>query len=86
VELNRAVAIGLAEGPMAGLAAIDAIDASALRGYHHLPAARADFLRRLGYWAEAAAQYRLALDLADNAQEKSFLAARIALCEAGGEA
>jgi RNA polymerase sigma factor (sigma-70 family) len=79
VELNRAVAIGLAEGPEAGLAAIDAIHAATLRDYHHLPAARADFLRRLGRWAEAAREYRLALSLADNAQEKSFLASRIAL-------
>ncbi|HLD66238.1 MAG TPA: RNA polymerase sigma factor, partial [Pseudomonas sp.] len=53
VELNRAVAIGLAHGPAAGLAALDAIEAAALRGYHLLPAARADFLRRLGRRTEA---------------------------------
>jgi RNA polymerase sigma factor (sigma-70 family) len=82
VDLNRAVAIGLAEGPAAGLAAIDAIDASALPGYHLLPAARADFLRRLGRWAEAATHYRTALGLVDNAREQSFLAARLAVCEA----
>jgi len=85
VELNRAVAIGLAEGPEAGLAALDRIDGSALRGYHHLPAARADFLRRLWRWTEAAAEYRRALALADNARERTFLAARLASCEAGGE-
>ena len=85
VDLNRAVAIGLAEGPEAGLAAIDALDASALRAYHHLPAARADFLRRLGRWPEAAREYRLALGLAENALEKRFLAARIARCEACGD-
>ncbi len=83
VELNRAVAIGLAEGPEAGLAALDRVDASALRGYHFLPAARADFLRRLGRWTEAAAEYRRALGLADNAREQRFLAARLAACEAG---
>jgi RNA polymerase sigma-70 factor (ECF subfamily) len=82
VALNRAVAIGLAEGPAAGLAAIDRIDASALRGYHLLPAARADFLRRLGRWAEAATDYRTALGLVDNAREQSFLATRLAACEA----
>jgi RNA polymerase sigma factor (sigma-70 family) len=82
VDLNRAVAIGLAEGPAAGLAAIDAIDASALPGYHLLPAVRADFLRRLGRWAEAATHYRTALGLVDNAREQSFLAARLAACEA----
>jgi RNA polymerase sigma factor (sigma-70 family) len=86
VELNRAVAIGLAEGPDAGLAALDRIDASALRAYHLLPAARADFLRRLGRLAEAAGQYRLALSLADNARERAFLASRIASCEASGRA
>src|SRR5262249_31138479 len=55
VELNRAVAIGLARGPAAGLVALDAIDAELLRGYHLLPGARADFLRRLGRATEAAA-------------------------------
>jgi RNA polymerase sigma factor (sigma-70 family) len=84
VELNRAVAIGLAQGPAAGLAALDAMNPSALRGYHLLPAARADFLRRLGRWPEAAAEYRRALALADNTREQVFLAARLAGCEAAG--
>ena len=78
VELNRAVAIGLARGPAAGLAALDGIDAAALRGYHLLPAARADFLRRLGRAAEAAAEYRRALELTDNAREQRFYASRLA--------
>ncbi len=78
VELNRAVAIGLAHGPDAGLAALDAIETSSLRDYHLLPAARADFLRRLGRWAEAAGQYRLALALAENAREQVFYANRLA--------
>jgi RNA polymerase sigma factor (sigma-70 family) len=81
VELNRAVAIGLARGPAAGLAALDGIDAAALRGYHLLPAARADFLRRLGRAAEAAAEYRRALELTDNAREQSFYASRLAAAE-----
>jgi RNA polymerase sigma factor (sigma-70 family) len=85
VELNRAVAIGLARGPAAGLAGLDRIDGSALRGYHLLPAARAEFLRRLGRSAEAAAEYRRALGLTDNARERSFLAARLAACQAGEE-
>jgi predicted RNA polymerase sigma factor len=84
VELNRAVAIGLARGPAAGLAAVDAIDVSALRGYHLLPAARADFLRRLGRLPEASAEYRRALRLVDNPREQAFLAGRLAACEAGG--
>jgi RNA polymerase sigma factor (sigma-70 family) len=81
VELNRAVAIGLARGPAAGLAALDGIDAAALRGYHLLPAARADFLRRLGRAADAAAEYRRALELTDNAREQSFYASRLAAVE-----
>jgi RNA polymerase sigma-70 factor, ECF subfamily len=83
VALNRAVAIGLAQGPGAGLAALDAIEGTALRDYHLLPSARADFLRRLGRWREAAAEYRRALGLADNPRERAFLAARLAACGAG---
>ncbi|HXJ84479.1 MAG TPA: RNA polymerase sigma factor [Candidatus Methylomirabilis sp.] len=82
VDLNRAVAIGLAEGPEAGLAALDAIDTTALRGYHLLPSARADFLRRLGRRREAAVEYHRALAVADNARERAFLAGRLAACEA----
>src|SRR5438094_186687 len=79
VELNRAVAIGLAQGAAAGLAALDGIESAALRGYHLLPAARADFLRRLGPWTEAAAEYRRALSLAENVREQRFLTARLAV-------
>jgi predicted RNA polymerase sigma factor len=81
VELNRAVAIGLARGPAAGLAALEAIDAGALRGYHLLPAARAEFLRCLGRLPEAAAEYRAALRLAANPRERTFLAGRLAACQ-----
>ena len=84
VELNRAVAIGFTRGPAAGLVALDGIDTATLRGYHLLPAARADFLRRLGRWTEAAAEYRRALELTDNAREQRFYAARLAACEAAG--
>jgi len=84
VELNRAVAIGFAHGPAAGLVALDGIDAASLRGYHLLPAALADFLRRLGRRTEAAAEYRRALELTENAREQTFYAARLAACEAGG--
>jgi predicted RNA polymerase sigma factor len=83
VELNRAVAIGFARGPAAGLSALDGIDAAALRGYHLLPAARADFLRRLGRRSEAAAEYRRALELTDNARERRFYAERVAACQTG---
>jgi len=81
VDLNRAAAIGMAEGPAAGLAALDRIDVAPLRAYHLLPAARAEFLRRLGRRAEAAAEYRAALGLVDNTRERAFLAARLAECD-----
>jgi len=84
VDLNLAVAIGLADGPAAGLAALGRIDDPALRGYHLLPAARAEFLRRLGRAPEAAIEYRRALRLVDNPREQAFLSARLAACEAGG--
>jgi RNA polymerase sigma factor (sigma-70 family) len=84
IDLNLAVAIGLADGPAAGLAALDRIDDAALRDYHLLPAARAEFLRRLGRAPEAAVEYRRALRLVDNPREQAFLAARLAACEPGG--
>jgi predicted RNA polymerase sigma factor len=84
VDLNLAVAIGLADGPSAGLTELDRIDDPALRHYHLLPAARAEFLRRLGRAPEAAVEYRRALRLVDNPREQAFLSARLAACEAGG--
>jgi RNA polymerase sigma-70 factor, ECF subfamily len=78
VELNRAVAVAMRDGPQAGLAALDALNASALRGYHLLPAARADLLRRLGRTTEAATAYRAALELAANERERTFLHRRLA--------
>jgi RNA polymerase sigma-70 factor (ECF subfamily) len=79
VELNRAVAVGMADGPMAGLALMDALAASgALEGYHLLPATRADLLRRLGRTTEAAAAYREALDLTTTDAERRYLRRRLA--------
>jgi len=71
IELNRAVAVAMAEGPEHGLALIDAIDG--LDGYHLLHAARADLLRRLGRGEEARAAYERALALATNPVEQAFL-------------
>ncbi|MGI8664995.1 MAG: RNA polymerase sigma factor [Jatrophihabitans sp.] len=76
VELNRAVAVGMVAGPGAGLAAIDAIDAGALAGYHYLPAARAELLCRLGRDAEAATEYDRAIALGANAAERRYLMAQ----------
>jgi RNA polymerase sigma-70 factor (ECF subfamily) len=79
VELNRAVAVGMADGPAAGLALVDALAASgALPGYHLLPATRADLLRRLGRGAEAAQSYREALALAGTGPEQRYLSRRLA--------
>jgi RNA polymerase sigma-70 factor (ECF subfamily) len=76
VELNRAVAIAMAEGAEEGLDAVDAIDG--LDDYHLLHSARADLLRRLGRYGEAAEAYRRALELARNAPEREFLERRLA--------
>jgi len=78
VALNRAVAIGLAEGPAAGLAALDALAAEPqLAGYAYLAASRADFLRRLGRIDEATTAYEEALLLTDNTVEREFLERRL---------
>jgi RNA polymerase sigma-70 factor, ECF subfamily len=83
VELNRAVAVAMANGPEAGLALVDALDASsALRDYYLFPATRADLLRRLGRLAEAATAYREALDRAGTDAERRYLTRR--LQETGG--
>jgi RNA polymerase sigma-70 factor, ECF subfamily len=79
VELNRAVAVAMAEGPAAGLELVEALEASGrLAGYHLLPATRADLLRRLGRHAEAAAAYRQALELAATDAERRYLTRRLA--------
>jgi RNA polymerase sigma-70 factor, ECF subfamily len=77
VELNRAVAVGMAQGPEAGLALVDKLTES-LAGYHLLPATRADLLRRLGRAAEAATSYREAIALAPTEAERTYLTARLA--------
>lgn len=78
VELNRAVAVAMADGPERGLRLLDSLAArGALAGYHLLPAARADLLRRLGRGAEAAAAYREALALATLEPERRFLERRL---------
>nr|WP_313885751.1 DUF6596 domain-containing protein [Fodinicola feengrottensis] len=79
VELNRAVAIGFRDGPASGLAALSPLlDEPALGTYAYLSAARADFLRRLQRWAEAATAYDEALAMTDNEMERAFLTGRLA--------
>ena len=79
VELNRAVAVAMRDGPDAGLALIDAILARGdLADYHLAHAARADLCRRLGRTAEARASYEMALTLARQEPERRFLERRLA--------
>ena len=78
VALNRAVAVGFADGPGAGLTDLDALaERPELAGYGYLSASRADFLRRLGRTDEARLAYQEALLLTENAAERAFLAARL---------
>jgi RNA polymerase sigma-70 factor (ECF subfamily) len=79
VELNRAVAVAMAEGPQSGLRLLDRLDARGeLHDYHLLHSARAGLLGRLGRDAEAAAAYARALELATNPVERRFLERRLA--------
>lgn len=81
VGLNRAVAVGMAEGAEAGLALVAELeDQGELAGYHLLPATRADLLRRSGRTQEAAEAYRRALELVENDAERRFLERRLAEC------
>lgn len=79
IELNRAVAVAMADGPLAGLMQLDRAGLDvALAEYHLYHAARADLLRRLGMRDDALSEYRQALDLCRNATERAFLHGRIA--------
>jgi RNA polymerase sigma-70 factor, ECF subfamily len=78
VELNRAVAVAMTDGPEAGLALVEALRTSGvLAGYHLLSATRADLLRRLGRHTEARAAYQEALDQAATETERHYLARRL---------
>jgi RNA polymerase sigma-70 factor (ECF subfamily) len=83
IDLNRAVAVAMRDGPEAGLALIDAIlERGDLADYHLAHSARADLLRRLGRSAEAAAAYRKALGLSRQEPERRFLEGRLRELEA----
>lgn len=74
IELNRAVAVGMAYGPEEGLRLVEALDdAPALQGYPYLPAVRADLLERLGRHDEARADYERAASLTENTRERDVL-------------
>ncbi|WP_406104624.1 RNA polymerase subunit sigma-24 [Streptomyces sp. NBC_01003] len=81
VELNRAVAVSMAEGPAAGLALVDAlVGEPALRDYHLLPSVRGDLLERLGRYEEARAEFERAASLTRNERERELLLARAEGC------
>ena len=84
VELNRAVAVSMADGPEAGLALADKLaNEPALRGYHLLPSVRGELLRKLGRLAEAAPELERAAELTRNNRERELLLARARACRAG---
>jgi RNA polymerase sigma factor (sigma-70 family) len=81
VELNRAVAVSMVEGPQAGLALVDGLrDADALRDYHLLPSVRGDLLFKLGRRSEARAEFERAASLTGNAREAALLRQRAEAC------
>jgi predicted RNA polymerase sigma factor len=79
IELNRAVAIGMAEGPAAALAIVDRLaHEPVLKAYHLLPSVRGDLLQKLGRFAEAHAAFEVAAGLATNNRERELLKRRAA--------
>ena len=78
IELNRAVALGMAFGPAAGLEVVDTLRADpALEGYHLLPSVRGDLLAKLGRFEEARAEFQRAADLTQNVRERDLLLKRM---------
>ncbi|AMV16336.1 RNA polymerase sigma factor [Planctomyces sp. SH-PL14] len=83
IELNRAVAVAMADGPAAGLEIIDRIaEEPVLRRYHLLPSVRGDFLFKLGRFGEAREEFERAASLTRNSREQTFLRRRAAECDA----
>ncbi|HEV8658702.1 MAG TPA: DUF6596 domain-containing protein, partial [Thermoanaerobaculia bacterium] len=81
VELNRAVAVAMASGPAAGLELVDALTSEpSLKSYHLLPSVRGDFLRKLGRYDEARAEFERAASLTRNVPERALLLERAAAC------
>jgi predicted RNA polymerase sigma factor len=79
IELNRAVAVGMAEGPQAGLSIVDGLlHEPLLRNYHLLGSVRGDLLQKLGRYEEARAAFEAAAALAGNRREQDFLKRRAA--------
>ena len=81
VGLNRAVAVGMAQGPAAGLAALDDLDAldrdSSLKGYHLVPSVRGDLLLKFGRFPEARQEVERAIAMTENLREQQLLRERL---------
>ena len=85
IELNRAVAVGMAFGPAAGLDLVDAlVPEPSLKAYHLLPAVRGDLLRKLGRFEEARIEFERGAALTENVRERDLLQRRAAECAADG--
>jgi RNA polymerase sigma-70 factor (ECF subfamily) len=84
VQLNRAVAVAMRDGPEAGISALESVETSALREYHLLPAVRADLLYKMGRVTEAESAYRVALDLVKNDRERSYLLRKLGQVQRSG--
>jgi RNA polymerase sigma factor (sigma-70 family) len=83
IDLNRAVAVGMAFGPAAGLELVDAlVDEPSLKSYHLLPAVRGDLLRKLGRYEEARGEFERGASLTENVPERELLLRRAAECGA----
>jgi len=83
VELNRAVALGMASGPAAGLELLDTLSSEpSLKSYHLLPSVRGDLLFKLGRLSDAQSEFARAASLTRNAREREFLLARAQSCAA----
>jgi predicted RNA polymerase sigma factor len=81
VELNRAVAVGMANGPAAGLELVERLHGDpALEGYHLLPSVRGDLLEKLGRREEARAEFEKAASITRNERERRFLLERARIC------
>jgi RNA polymerase sigma-70 factor (ECF subfamily) len=82
IELNRAVALSIAEGPAAALEVVDALrEEPAMKNYHFLPSVRGDLLKKLGRRDEARGEFERAASMTRNAREKSLLLERARSCE-----
>jgi predicted RNA polymerase sigma factor len=81
VELNRAVAVGMAFGPQAGLDLVEPLlEEPTLKTYHLLPSVRADLLFKIGRLTEARTEFERAASLAQNARDRKYLLERAAAC------